>query len=58
MLHAERGYLATDSLTRILAEQAAAAKELAAGAKDVRGLRQCITDWVAEEVIIFAAESD
>jgi hypothetical protein len=50
--------LATDSLTRILAEQAAAAKELAAGAKDVRGLRQCITDWVAEEVIIFAAESD
>jgi hypothetical protein len=42
---------AADALARIRAEQAQAAAELARGAPDVRGLRQCITDWVMEEIL-------
>jgi hypothetical protein len=41
-------------LARIRAEQAQAAAELASGAADVRGLRQAVTDWVMEEVLIRA----
>ena len=40
------------AIERAWDEQIQAATLLLAGHQDVRGLRQCVTDWVAEEVLI------